>query len=306
MKRIVSVSLGSSKRNSTASLEVLGEQVVVERIGTDGSIPKAIAMIKELDGKVDAFGMGGIDLYLQAAGHRYTFRTAKAIAAAAVKSPMVDGSGLKNTLERRVVHWVDQNIMSLQGKKVLLNAAVDRNGMAEALVEVGADTVFGDLMFGLGLPIPVRKMSTIRILARLMLPVVCQLPFTWLYPTGKKQDVKVPKFEKWYNWAEVLAGDAHYILRHMPQRLDGKLVLTNTVTPSDVEELKRRGAAILVTTTPNLGGRSFGTNLMEGLIVAAAGKKPEEMTPADYNAWLDKIGFVPRVERLNDMSSVAD
>jgi len=306
VKRIVSVSLGSSKRNSTASLEVLGEQVVVERIGTDGSIPKAIAMIKELDGKVDAFGMGGIDLYLQAAGHRYTFRTAKAIAAAAVKSPMVDGSGLKNTLERRVVHWVDQNIMSLQGKKVLLNAAVDRNGMAEALVEVGADTVFGDLMFGLGLPIPVRKMSTIRILARLMLPVVCQLPFTWLYPTGKKQDVKVPKFEKWYNWAEVLAGDAHYILRHMPQRLDGKLVLTNTVTPSDVEELKRRGAAILVTTTPNLGGRSFGTNLMEGLIVAAAGKKPEEMTPADYNAWLDKIGFVPRVERLNDMSSVAD
>lgn len=63
---------------------------------------------------------------------------------------------------------------------------------------------------------------------------------------------------------------------------------------------------MLVTTTPNLGGRSFGTNLMEGLIVAAAGKPASELSPADYEAWLDKIGFVPRVERFHEVSSTAD
>ncbi|HYG57028.1 MAG TPA: quinate 5-dehydrogenase [Symbiobacteriaceae bacterium] len=306
MKRIVSVSLGSSKRNSTASVDILGDQVVVERIGTDGSIEKAIALIKELDGKVDAFGMGGIDLYLYAGDRRYAFRTAKRIAAAAVKSPMVDGSGLKNTLERRVVKWMDANLLPLRGKKVLMPSALDRFGMAEAMVEAGADPLFGDFMFGLGLTIPLRKMSTLHIAARLLLPIVTQLPFTWLYPTGEKQDQRQEKFPQYFQWADIIAGDAHYILRHMPARMDGKVILTNTITKENVAELKERGVSILVTTTPNLGGRSFGTNLMEGLIVASAGKTLGELTPAEYDLWLDKINFVPRVERLNEYSSVAD
>ncbi|HEY3363514.1 MAG TPA: quinate 5-dehydrogenase [Symbiobacteriaceae bacterium] len=303
MKRIVSVSLGSSKRNHTAAADVLGEEVVVERVGTDGSIDKAIALIKELDGKVDAFGMGGIDLYVYAGKKRYMFKDAQKIARAAQISPIVDGSGLKNTLERRVVRYVDREILPLRGKKVLLVSSVDRFGMAEALVEAGAEMLFGDLMFGLGINIQIRKLKTIHFLAGLLLPVLTRLPFTWLYPTGEKQEQRDVKFADAYQWADVIAGDWLYIGRHMPDSLEGKTILTNTVTPADIEALKQRGVATLITTTPNLGGRSFGTNLMEGLIVAAAGKKPEQMTPADYETWLDKIGFTPRVERLTVTSA---
>jgi hypothetical protein len=62
LKRIVSVSLGSSKRNHAFETEFKGEKFSIERIGTDGDWDAAIALIKELDGKVAAFGMGGIDL----------------------------------------------------------------------------------------------------------------------------------------------------------------------------------------------------------------------------------------------------
>ncbi|HLO01598.1 MAG TPA: quinate 5-dehydrogenase [Symbiobacteriaceae bacterium] len=300
MKRIVSVSLGSSKRNHTASTMVLGEEIVVERIGTDGSIDNAIKMIKELDGQVDAFGMGGIDLYVYAGKNRYAFRDAKRIAAAATKSPIVDGSGLKNTLERRVVSWVDENILPLKGKKVLMVSSVDRFGMAESLWAKGAEILFGDLIFGLGVNLPIRKLKTVHWIAGLLLPIITQLPFTWLYPTGEKQEKREQKYGEHYAWADVIAGDWLYIGRYLPNDLTGKLILTNTVTPKDIEDLRARGATTLVTTTPNLGGRSFGTNLMEGLIVAAAGKKASEMTPADYEAWLDKIGFAPRVEVLQE------
>lgn len=306
MKRIVSVSLGSSKRNHTASLEILGEEVVVERVGTDGSIDKAIALVRDLDGKVNAFGMGGIDLYVYAGGKRYAFRDARRIADAAVRTPMVDGSGLKNTLERRVVEYIDQNLVSLRGKKVLMVSSVDRFGMAEALVSAGADMVFGDVMFALGIKWPLRTLVGLNRLARLVLPVITRLPFTWLYPTGAKQDKREPKYEDYYQWADVIAGDFLFINRHMPERLDGKMILTNTVTAADVEELRRRGVSMLVTTTPNLGGRSFGTNLMEGLIVASAGKRWEEMTPTDYATWLDRVGFVPRVERFDHAAATAD
>jgi len=38
MKRAVSISIGSSKRNKSVTVELLGEQVTIERIGTDGDM----------------------------------------------------------------------------------------------------------------------------------------------------------------------------------------------------------------------------------------------------------------------------
>jgi hypothetical protein len=96
-KRVVSVSLGSSRRDSVAEVEVLGEKVVLERRGTDGDFQGAICLIRELDGKVDAIGLGGIDLYLVAGGRRYAIRDAQKLKEAAKKTPVVDGSGLKHT-----------------------------------------------------------------------------------------------------------------------------------------------------------------------------------------------------------------
>jgi hypothetical protein len=300
MKRIVSVSLGSSKRDPRGVVDVLGEEVTVERVGTDGSIERAIELVRSLDGAVDAFGMGGIDLYVHAGGRRYAFRDAKRIAAAAVRTPMVDGSGLKHTLERRVVEYVDRDVLPLRGRKVLMVSSVDRFGMAEAVTAAGADVTHGDLMFGLGVPVPLRSLDTLASLARVMLPLVTRVPFTWLYPTGEKQERRDVRFARQFEEADVIAGDFHYIARHMPDRLPGRTILTNTVTADDVEALRARGIATLITTTPNLGGRSFGTNLMEALLVAAAGRRPEEMTAADYESWLDRFAFTPRVERLQE------
>lgn len=59
MKRVVSISLGSSKRDHQVETEFLGEKFRIERIGTDGDMERMITMIRELDGRVDAFGLGG-------------------------------------------------------------------------------------------------------------------------------------------------------------------------------------------------------------------------------------------------------
>lgn len=302
MKKVVSISLGSPTRDHRVRVTLLGEEVEVERRGTGGDVKKAIALIRELDGSVDAFGLGGIDLYLVAGGRRYVIRDAQRIAAAARRTPIVDGSGLKNTLERRVVRWLEQEgIVPLRGRTVLLVSAVDRFGMAEALHQAGCRLVMGDMIFGLGIPYAIRSLGTLNILARLLLPVICRVPFQWIYPTGEKQE-KVKggdKYAKYFAEADVIAGDFHFIRRYMPSDLRGKVVLTNTVTRDDVAMLKERGVAALVTTTPELEGRSFGTNVLEAVLVALAGRRPEEMTAADYEELLDRIGFRPRVEVLN-------
>jgi len=299
MKHVISVSLGSSKRNHSVEAEILGEKFRIERVGTDGDMNKAIAMIRELDGKVDAFGMGGIDLYICCGNRRYILRDAKKIAAAAQKTPIVDGSGLKNTLERKVVEYlIRKQGMVFQGKKVLLVSAVDRFGLAEALEDAGAELVMGDLIFALGIPIPIKSLRTLDKIARVIAPIISQLPFEMLYPTGSKQEEHKPKYEKYYLDAEIIAGDFHFIRRYMPQSLEGKVILTNTVTKDDVELLRNRGVSMLITTTPELQGRSFGTNVMEGVLVSLLGKPVGEISSRDYEDLLDKVGFEPRIEKL--------
>jgi len=300
MKRVVSISLGSSKRDHQAIVEFGGQTISVERIGTNGDKEKAIQLIRELDGQVDAFGMGGTDLYIYAANKRYTFSESAQIAAAAKQTPIVDGSGIKNTLERGIVQYLaNTEGIIFKNTPILLVCAVDRFGLAEELVAVGSKVVFGDLLFGLGLPIPISRLSTLARLAKVIVPIVTKLPISLFYPTGDQQMEITPKFGRYFQEAEIIAGDFHFIRRYMPTRLDGKLILTNTVTADDEELLKKRGAAMLVTTTPEMGGRSFGTNMLEAILVALSGKRPEELTRIDYERILNEINIKPRVKRLS-------
>lgn len=296
MKHVVSVSLGSHRRDHVVETIIAGEKFRIERVGTDGNLEKAIAMVKALDGKVDAFGMGGIDLYIQAGRNRYMLKDAKRIAEAARLTPIVDGSGLKNTLERKAINYLaDKGIINFREKKVLLVCGVDRFGMAEALVENGANIIFGDLIFSLNIPLQIRSLDTLAALARVLGPVISRLPFKYLYPTGSKQETITGKYGKYYDNNEVIAGDFHYIKKYLPNRIEGKTIITNTVTKEDVALLQERGARMLITTTPELQGRSFGTNVMEAVMVVLLNKPLAEITAEDYNRVLDQVDFFPRL-----------
>jgi len=258
-------------------------------------------MLKELDGNVDAIGLGGIDLYLFANGKRYEIRDAKKLRGALKKTPIVDGSGLKDTLERETVRYLTEKVgLSLKDKKVLMTSAVDRFGMAEALDAAGCKITFGDLIFGLNLPLPIRSLSAFSVVASMLLPIVVRMPFKMLYPTGEKQE-KEPnvKYVKYYDEADIIAGDYLFIRKYMPQNMEGKLILTNTITSEDVEDLKSRRVKLLVTTTPEFQGRSFGTNVMEATMVAILGKRVEEIRSEDYLELLNKLNFKPRIIKFN-------
>ncbi|MGI6658558.1 MAG: quinate 5-dehydrogenase [Dethiobacteraceae bacterium] len=299
MKRVVSISLGSSARDHAAELDLLGEHCRVERIGTDGDMKKMINMIKELDGQVDAFGLGGMDLYVYAGSRRYTLRDAERVVRAAKRTPIVDGSGLKNTLERKVIQYLESETDLLAGAPhVLMMSGADRFGMAQALEAAGCRLTCGDLVFTVGIPLPLRSLRSLERLARVLAPILRRLPFSMLYPTGKKQDENKPKARHLFAEAEIIAGDFLFIRRYMPESLQGKIIITNTTTAADVELLKQRGVKTLVTTTPAINGRSFGTNVMEALLVALS-NQGRELTAAEYEKLLVDVNFTPRITQLN-------
>ena len=283
-------------------VELLGEEFAISREGMDGSLDRALARLRELDGTVDAIGLGGIDVYLYAGKERFALRDGLRLLRAVKTTPVVDGSGLKNTLEREAVEYLHTTLgMELRDKRVLMVSALDRFGMAQALVAAGADVIFGDFIFALDLDRPVRGLDEFEEMARKYLPDACKLPFQFFYPTGKKQDrPPQPKYPEYYDDAEIIAGDFHFMRQYMPDRLDGKMVLTNTLTARDVEELRERGVATLVTTTPDFNGRSFGANVVEAALIAILGKAWADVTAADYARVLSELQLHPRVMQLRE------
>lgn len=279
---------------------MLGERFEITRVGMNGSLDRALAKLRTLDGTVDAIGLGGIDVYLYAGKQRYALRDGLRLLEAVKITPVVDGSGLKNTLEREAVGFLSSELgLKLEGKRVLMVSALDRFGMAQALVAAGAEVIFGDFIFALDLDKPVRGLAEFEEMARKYLPDACKLPFQFFYPTGKKQDrPPQPKYPEYYDDAEIIAGDFHFMRQFMPDRLDGKMILTNTLTARDIEELRARGVTTLITTTPDFGGRSFGTNVVEAALIALLGKPWNDVTGDDYARILHELHLRPRVVDL--------
>jgi hypothetical protein len=302
MKRAVSISIGSSKRNKAVTVNLLGEDISIERIGTDGDMDAAALKYKELDGKVDAFGVGGADLGMLVDGKWYRLYSCEKMIRFIKETPVVDGTGLKNSLEAKAAPFVDarlgEYIQKMGGKKAFIMTGADRWGLTHGFIQAGYECVFGDFMFSLGINIPLHTEKQLKSLAAIVMPIAGRLPFEWVYPIGEKQEERKPKYPKWFRWATVIAGDCHYIKRYMPDDMHGKIIVTNTTTPQDVELFRTCGVKYLITTTPVLDGRSFGTNMMESALIALSGKK-RALTHDEYEEILKKLGFEPSLQELN-------
>lgn len=297
---MLSVSLGSSRRDHTAEAEFLGERFWISRQGVDGDYRRYLATFRQYDGRVDAFGVGGTEFYLQVNGRRYYWREARQVRRAVRISKIGDGNGVKHLLAPYAIQALLDHGIELRGKRALKTTAVDRYGLAQALVDAGCDVTFGDLMFALDVPIPLHSLRSIHVLGRLLLPVLTRLPFSWVYPVGEKQDQgPAGKYSRFCEEMDVLAGDFLQIWSNLPEDLSGKIIITNTTTAENVEELRRRNLQILVTTTPRLGGRSFGTNVWEAVCRCLIDKPDHQIVERDFVDLIERVPIKPQVHVLN-------
>jgi hypothetical protein len=299
--QIVSVSLGSPSRDASAETDFAGFEVHLRRIGCGGDRARMVRLLKEVDRDpaVDAVALGGIDIVWEVEGKKFIVREARALANLVRGKPVVCGFGVKTTLELETVGGLFEAGHLAADHRVLFMSLAERYAMGRLFWDRGCPMVFGDLLFTVGLPIAIRSLRTGRRLARILLPLARQMPIRFFYPQGGKQDVRTPRHGKYFSWADVVAGDFLLIRRFAPDDLTGKTVLTNTTTDQDRLMLAGAGVHKLISTAPRIQGRTFGANVLEGMLAAVLARQGEEPVPENYHKVLGRHPLKPTIEILN-------
>ena len=217
IKRAVSVSLGSPTRDKKVVVDLNGMPICVERIGTGGNGDAAQRLFAELDGEVDALSVGGIDLYVRLDGRDYPVHAGLKLVRDVHKTPVVDGRLLKYALERRVFESAEPALGGIPHfNTAFIPFGTDRIGLITAVSRVADEVLIGDLMFLFGLPFPVHGMESFKRLMRLLLPVAGYLPLSMLYPPGAKEEGLKPKFDRYWEAADLNDCKMPYIRKYSP------------------------------------------------------------------------------------------
>jgi predicted amino acid dehydrogenase len=288
MKRLLVIHTGDLR--SSEHVTFLGRSLQVDRVGSGGEPDRIRALLGEYDGKVDVIALDGIPLTLRLNGTARRPGPGASIAAG-VHVPVVDGSGVRDGLERWGVTLADRAQPGIfGGKKVLLVPGLNHAGLLHALGARGSVVRYGDrvVFFHINDIRGTGRRHAIEKNAAVMLERLEHLPLVRLHPAPDTP--RAPRFGAPFRWADVIAGDIGAIRCYGPDRLDGKTIVVECADDDDVRELRARGAFLLATLMPGLGGRGslgrWSAAAIEGMMTAV---RPDPALPLNENTYLDLI-----------------
>jgi hypothetical protein len=302
MKKIVIIHLGDGEEVSTVTF--LGQEVQIRRIGCHGDAERVRAVIAEHDGQVHAIGLEGYPAELELGGVRVVHEIGATLAATARQTPVVDGGGIRPGLERWAVILADRAEPGIFSQKhVLMAPGLNHGGLAQALDRRTPHLRYGDPDLFFALP-DFPGVGSQRALEQAVNPTLEHLksaPFRRLLPQAGAAGQ--PRSATPFEWADVIAGDMSAIRRYAPAQLKHKTVAVEWASEEDVQDdLRQRGAAIVVTMMPAMDGAKalgrWSAAAIEAVLVALRTDPDQPLTEDTYLDLMADIHWTPHVRYL--------
>jgi predicted amino acid dehydrogenase len=307
MKRILVIHLGKEAEDFTATLGA--RQVQVLWRGCTRNSELARRLVAEHDGQVDAIALDGIPIHLELGrAHRF-YKPGRELSELAKETPVVDGSGVRAGLERWAVTLADRAEPGvLSQKRVLMCPGVNHVGLAQAIGRKSPQVHYYDPeiffrlpdVFGVGRPetLETADAPTLDLLRDASLDRVSPPPI----PRNRPATSHI-------RWADMLAGDVATIRNIAPPKLQGKTVVVPYANAEDVDDLRGRGVAILVTLLPSLTGKHdemarHSAAVIEACFVALREDPNAPLTEDSYLDLMADIQWSPKVTYLQDEDKI--
>jgi predicted amino acid dehydrogenase len=294
MKNVISISLGASSQDFAFTTTFLGAKLRVRRLGADGSIARALALVADWDARADAIGLGLVT-DSHAAGSGPFERDGARLQRAATRAPATTGARLGDIfLEWAVRRAQEQLGHYFENARVLFLSGMNHERLATALSEYTSNLQFADPLQQLGVPKLLTSLEALHLYARGAHQV-----FAWM----PRRVVPAPLLAQWSRLvlrkalqkATVVVAPVHELDAFGLEELAGKTVVTATVNDERMAHFRDKGVAMVIDASPTLQGHALAPDLLDAMILAATGKAPDEILEDDY---LDIIGGLQAQPRI--------
>ena len=275
----------------------------IHRIGCHGDAERVRASIAEYDGKVDAIGLDGYPAELELGNVRVAHTVGATLPSAAQKTPLVDGGGIRPGIERWAVILADRAEPGIFAeKRILMAPGLNHGGLAQAFARHSQSIQYADPEIYFALP-DFPGVGSKRTMEQAVRPTLEQLkdaPFRRILP--QLGTAGTERAAKPFELADLIAGDIGAIRRYAPADLKRKTIVVEYANEEDVQDLRKRGATILVTMMPSMdGAKSLGqwsAATVEAVLVALRADPDQPLTEDTYLDLLADIQWTPYVRYL--------
>ncbi|WP_303293630.1 dehydrogenase [Marinobacter sp. ST-43] len=303
MKTVVSVSQGSSEYDYELETTFLEQPFRIIRVGTDGNLERAEAVLDSVCGEADAIGLSMIHDHYQVGREQLEHPDTARLEACIPDKPVTTGAGLRGILQEWAVRHTQTELGHFfdNARVLFLNGQAGYR-IAKALSEHTDNLFFADPYLDFGVPRLLTSLRQLETYTSLTAPVTFRpaavklieaLHKTPIYRMGEKL-IRGSLHESVKD-SHVIVGAMGDLEAFSEKELDGKTVITSRVTESALDWFRSRKVAMVVDYSPWLEGRPVGVNVMEAMISAAMSRTPEQLGADDFLDVIQTLGIEPRI-----------
>jgi predicted amino acid dehydrogenase len=295
MKNVIGISLGAGSSDFQFVTTFLGEKLRVRRFGTDGSVAKAVALLRQWDTRADAIGLGAVKDSHSLGAQRFIERDAARMRRAVTRAAVTVGARLDDIF----LEWAVRRSQAELGHcfdnaKVLFFSGIAHGKLAQTMSEYTSNLLFADPLLQLGVPKLLTSLEALSLYA-----TGAHHVSSWVPP----RLMPAPLLKRWSQFvlqkalrhANVVVAPAHELDAFGVEELGGKTVVTAAVNEQRIAAFKDKGVDMVVDGSPTLQGRVLGPDLLDAMILAATGNAPGAIADDDYLEIIARMEAKPRI-----------
>ena len=297
MKSVVSISLGPGSLDTDFRARFLGHDVKVVRVGTDNDFTAAENLVREWRDRVDAIGLGMVhDHYWVGTNHFHQKDTAR-LEKLAGDTLVTTGARLREIVQEWSLRSAQEQLGHFfNNARVLFLSGTTNYRMASVMNEFTQNLSFADPVLQFGTPGLLHSLRALELYAAGSQPVMRLRPGRGVLrsfaPARLANRLLLNKAVK---DADVIVAPYHQLERYSLAELEGKVVLTSTISPERQESLREKGVRVVVDCSIQLFGETVGLNVVEAMILAILGKPASEVAQDDYLEIFANLDLKPRI-----------
>ncbi|MBS0441730.1 MAG: saccharopine dehydrogenase NADP-binding domain-containing protein [Proteobacteria bacterium] len=295
MKKVVTVSLGSSKQDFKFETDFLGHRFQVQRLGADDDVGKAWELMRRQQASADAIGLGEVGDHYRVGQDTRINKETHRLLNVVTRVPATTGATLRRLLQVRAVRHVQNELGNYFNNNLVLFLSGMRNyDMAVAMSDYTPNLKFADALAQTGTPTMLTSLTQLELYAKGSDWALSGRPGEMLEAalSGFKSSRIAAEVAK----AHVIVGTFHELQGvGDAKNLAGKTVITSAVDETRLAFFKQCKVNLVVDVSPQLFDRVIGTNVIEAMILAALGKPPESVSDDDFIEIIDELAIKPRL-----------